>query len=216
MLDYRCRLYLITPPRIDDVDAFAAALESALEGGDVACLQVRCKQEGVIDEAMTRAVTARVLPICHAKGVAVIVNDSTDLARALGADGVHLGQGDGSVKQTREKLGPDAIVGATCHNSRHLAMDAGEAGADYVAFGAFFPTETKAVPTHADLELLSWWQELMELPCVAIGGITPSNARELVIAGADFLAVSSGVWAYAEGPAAAVQAFNRIFDEMTG
>lgn len=216
MPDHRCRLYLITPPRIDDVDAFAAALESALEGGDVACLQVRCKQDGVIDEAMTRAVTARVLPICHAKGVAVIINDSTDLARALGADGVHLGQGDGSVKRTREKLGPDAIIGATCHDSRHLGMVAGEAGADYVAFGAFFPTETKEAPTRAELELLSWWQEVMELPCIAIGGIVPSNARELVIAGADFLAVSSGVWAYAEGPAAAVQAFNRIFDETTG
>lgn len=216
MPDHRCRLYLITPPRIDDVDAFAAALESALEGGDVACLQVRCKQAGIIDEAMTRAVTARVLPICHARDVAVIINDSTDLALALGADGVHLGQGDGSVKRTREKLGRDAIVGATCHDSRHLGMVAGEAGADYVAFGAFFPTETKEAPTRAELELLSWWQEVMELPCVAIGGITPSNARDLVIAGADFLAVSSGVWAYAEGPAAAVQAFNRIFDETTG
>ncbi|MEO1101254.1 MAG: thiamine phosphate synthase [Pseudomonadota bacterium] len=216
MPDHRCRLYLITPPRIDDVDAFAAALESALEGGDVACLQVRCKQASIIDEAMTRAVTARVLPICHARDVAVIINDSTDLALALGADGVHLGQGDGSVKRTREKLGRDAIVGATCHDSRHLGMVAGEAGADYVAFGAFFPTETKEAPTRAELELLSWWQEVMELPCVAIGGITPSNARDLVIAGADFLAVSSGVWAYAEGPAAAVQAFNRIFDETTG
>lgn len=212
MSDLRCRLYLITPPCIDDADAFAGMLESALEGGDVACLQIRCKANGILDEEMTRAVASRILPLCHQRDVAVVINDSADLALALGADGVHLGQGDGSVKDIRTRLGADAIVGATCHDSRHLAMVAGEDGADYVAFGAFYPTATKEAPTRADPELLSWWQEMMEIPCVAIGGVTPANATPLVEAGADFIAASSGVWSYPEGPAAAVQAFNRIFD----
>lgn len=202
------RLYLITPPRIDDVDLFAATLETALEAGDVACVQIRCKTGDRIDEAATRAVGEAIIPMLQARNIAVVINDSPALALDLGADGVHVGPEDVSVKEARRLLGPDAIVGATCKDSRHVAMEAGEAGADYVAFGAFHPTQTKAVTAAADPDILTWWQEMMELPCVAIGGITPENAEALVRAGADFLAVCSGVWDHPEGPAAAIAGFN--------
>lgn len=152
------------------------------------------------------------MPVAQAAGVAFIVNDRPDLARRMGADGVHIGQEDSAYAEARAIVGPQAIVGVTCHDSRHLAIEAAEAGADYVAFGAFFPTTTKDAKTRADVALLTWWQEMMTSPCVAIGGITVDNARELVLAGADFLAVSSGVWDYAEGPANAVRRFNDIFD----
>ena len=148
------------------------------------------------------------------RGVAVLINDRPDLAAELGADGVHIGQQDMPYARARKLVGEGAIVGVTCHDSRHLAMEAGEAGADYVAFGAFYPTETKDPATRAELELLTWWQEMMELPCVAIGGITTGNARPLVEAGADFLAVSAGVWGGPGGPGEAVKAFNTLFDEL--
>lgn len=213
----RTRLYLITPPQIDDLDGFAAILETGLDVGDVACLQLRLKTpDGLIDEAATRAVSAVVTPIAQARGTAVIINDSAELAVELGADGVHVGQSDMTVKAAREIVGPEVIVGATAKDSRHYAMTAGEQGADYVAFGAFYPSPTKAETVPADLELLSFWQEAMELPCVAIGGITVDNARPLVMAGADFLAVSSGVWAHPEGAPQAIMAFNALLDEMHG
>lgn len=145
--------------------------------------------------------------------MAFILNDRPDLAFETGCDGVHVGQQDAPYRQAREQVGPDAIVGVTCHDSRHLAMVAGEQGADYVAFGAFHPTTTKDAPTRAEPDILSWWSGLMEIPCVAIGGITLDNAPPLVAAGADFLAVSAGVWDHPEGPAAAVQAFDRLFAE---
>ena len=152
------------------------------------------------------------MPMVQKAGVAFIVNDRPDLAKKLGADGVHVGQEDASYAEARALLGPNAIVGVTCHDSRHLAIEAAEAGADYVAFGAFYPTATKEAKTRAEPALLTWWQEMMYAPCVAIGGITVANAAPLVEAGADFLAVASGVWDYQDGPAAAVQAFNAIFD----
>jgi thiamine-phosphate pyrophosphorylase len=148
----------------------------------------------------------------QARNVAVLINDRPDLALELGADGAHLGQGDMACARARKLMGPDRILGVTCHDSRHLALEAGEAGADYVAFGAFYPTQTKATLHQADPSLLSWWQEMIEIPCVAIGGVTTANASPLVEAGADFLAVSSGVWAHPEGPEAAVRAFNTLFD----
>ncbi len=175
----------------------------------MASLQLRLKD--VSDDEVLR-VGARLMPIAQKAGVAFIVNDRPDLAKKLGADGVHVGQEDAPYAEARALLGPDAIVGVTCHDSRHLAMEAAEAGADYVAFGAFYPTATKEAKTRAEPELLTWWQEMMTVPCVAIGGITVANAGPLVEAGADFLAVASGVWDYADGPAAAVQAFNTIFD----
>jgi thiamine-phosphate pyrophosphorylase len=200
-----CRLYLITPPRLDDLAAFSRALAEALDAGDVAALQIRLKD--VPDETIAAAV-AELAPIAVSRGVAVILNDRPDLAVALGCDGVHIGQDDAPYADARRLMGPNAMIGVTCHDSRDLAMDAAEAGADYVAFGAFFDTATKDASTRADPEILSIWQESMLTPCVAIGGVTAANCRPLVVAGADFLAVSAGVWGFPEGPAAAVRAFN--------
>jgi len=200
-----CRLYLITPPRLDDLAAFGHVLARTLDAGDVAALQIRLKDAP--DEVVAAAVDV-LAPIAHARGVAVILNDRPDLAARLDCDGVHIGQQDGTLAEARRLVGKDRMVGVTCHDSRHLAMEAAEGGADYVAFGAFFPTTTKDAPTRADPEILSIWQETMEIPCVAIGGITVETARGLAAAGADFLAVSAGVWSHGEGPAAAVKALN--------
>ena len=199
-----CRLYLITPPVIDDLAAFARTLKQALAAGDVAALQLRVKDAS---EAVIEAAVAALKPIARARDVALILNDRPDLAARLDCDGVHIGQSDGSVAEARRLAGKDRIVGVTCHASRHLAMEAAEAGADYVAFGAFFPTATKPTFHRPDPDLLSTWQADMLIPCVAIGGITADNCRPLVAAGADFLAVSAGVWAHPQGPAAAVRAF---------
>lgn len=166
-------------------------LRAALDAAPVAAFQFRVKG---IDEHEAARLAEPLQRICAEREVAFIVNDSVSLAKRLEADGVHLGQHDGSVSEARERLGPEAQIGVTCHGSRHLALDAGEAGADYVAFGAFFPTTTKAVEHQAEPELLTWWQTFMEIPCVAIGGITAANCAPLVRAGADFLAVSAGVW----------------------
>ena len=200
-----CRLYLITPPVLDDLAAFGRTLAQTLDAGDVAALQVRLK--GASDEVIAAAVDV-IMPIAHSRDVAVILNDRPDLAAALACDGVHVGQDDPPCREARRIMGKGAMIGVTCHDSRHLAMEAAEAGADYVAFGAFFPTTTKDAPTRAEPELLTIWQESMEIPCVAIGGITADNAEGLVAAGADFLAVSAGVWAHPEGPAAAVRDLN--------
>jgi thiamine-phosphate pyrophosphorylase len=200
-----CRLYLITPPRLDDLAAFGHALAGALDAGDVAALQVRLKDAP--DDLVAAAVDA-LAPIAQARGVAVILNDRPDLAARLGCDGVHVGQDDMPLQDARRLMGPDAMIGVTCHDSLHLAMEAAEGGADYVAFGAFFPTTTKEASTHAEPDLLTGWQADMLVPCVAIGGITVATARDLARAGADFLAVSAGVWAHGDAPAAAVKTFN--------
>ena len=199
-----CRLYLITPPRLDDLASFSRTLAQALDAGDVAALQVRLKD---VPDAAIAAAVAELAPIAQSRDVAVILNDRPDLAAKLGCDGVHIGQDDAPYAEARRIVGPNAMIGVTCHDSRHLAMDAAEAGADYVAFGAFFDTATKAASTRADLDILSVWQETMTTPCVAIGGITAANCRPLVVAGADFLAVSAGVWSHPDGAAAAVRAF---------
>lgn len=199
-----CRLYLVTPPAFE-LDAFAHKMAEALDGGDVACVQLRLKDA---PDGAVRDAARTLMPVCHARDVAFIVNDRPDLAAQMDADGVHIGQEDTAYGEARDLLGDDRIVGVTCHDSRHLAMEAGEAGADYVAFGAFFPTETKEAKTAADPDILHWWSELTTVPCVAIGGITVGNCAPLVKAGADFLAVVSGVWNHPEGPGAAVAAFN--------
>ena len=201
-----CRLYLISPPKLSAAN-FLIPLKEALEGGDVASFQLRLKH--VSDDEIRRAVDT-LRPAVQAAGTAFILNDRPDLAAELGCDGVHVGQEDASYAEARRLL-PKAIVGVTCHDSRHLAMEAGEAGADYIAFGAFFPTQTKAPKTQADIELLRWWAETMVVPCVAIGGITIANAPLLIEAGADFLAVSAGVWEHPDGPADAVRRFNALF-----
>jgi len=211
-----CRLYLITPPEIPDIAAFARDLDLALDGGDVASLQIRLKsRDGVpAPDGHILELGRHIVSRAQDRGVAVLINDRPDLAVELGADGVHIGQQDMPYARARKLVGDGAIVGVTCHASRHLAMEAGEAGADYVAFGAFYPTDTKDPAARAETELLTWWQEMMELPCVAIGGVTVENARPLVEAGADFLAVSAGVWRHGKGPAEAVRAFNALFAEL--
>lgn len=200
-----CQLYLITPPRLEA--GFDDMLAEALAAGEVAALQLRLKDHSVEE---IKRLAPPLIKLAQSMGVAVILNDDPELAVALGCDGVHVGQGDVPAKAARAAIGPNRMLGVTCHDSRHLAMQAGEAGADYVAFGAFYPTATKDAPTTADPEILEWWSDLFELPCVAIGGITVDNAKPLIEAGADFLAVSSGVWSHVDGPAAAVIAFNAL------
>jgi thiamine-phosphate pyrophosphorylase len=213
-MDAPCRLYLITPPALPGPARFAAEdLARALDAGDVAALQIRLKD--VPDDDVLRAAAA-MIPVAQARGVAVLMNDRMDLAKRAGCDGVHLGQSDGDPVAARKLLGAEAMIGVTCHASRHLAMEAGEAGADYVAFGAFFPTGTKDVQHRAEPELLEWWSEMFELPCVAIGGITAANCAPLVRAGADFLAVVGAVWGHPEGSAAGVKAMNAAIAAASG
>ena len=200
-----CQLYLISPPVVDA--GFPDRLKAALEAAPVAAFQLRLK--GIDDHAIARAAEP-LQRICADLGTSFIVNDSISVAKRLGADGVHLGQGDGDPREARQILGKDAQIGVTCHDSRHLAMEAGEAGADYVAFGAFYQTGTKVVEYYADMEILRWWTTLFPIASVAIGGITPENAAPIVAAGADFIAVSAAIWRPKGGEAAAVQAFNRV------
>ena len=201
-----CRLYLISPQEVGG--RFPESLRAALGAGDVAAFQLRVKDA---DEHELARLAEPLQRICAEAGTAFIVNDSMSLAKRLGADGVHLGQKDGEVREARALLGPAAQIGKTCHDSRHFAMEAGEAGADYVAFGAFYPTTTKPSDYRPDPAILSWWSSLFEIPCVAIGGITPANARPLVDAGADFVAVCQAVWS-ADDPAAAVAAFGEVLN----
>ncbi|TPG47062.1 thiamine phosphate synthase [Roseomonas nepalensis] len=198
-----CRLYLVTPPRLD-LAAFPDLLARALDAGDCACLQLRLKDAG--RDEVCRAIDA-LRPVAQSRGVAFLLNDDATLAAETGCDGAHLGQEDGDHAAARALLG-DATLGITCHDSRHLAMRAGEMGADYVAFGAFFPTSTKDAQHHAGTDLLEWWSSIFEIPCVAIGGITAANCAPLVEAGADFLAVVGAVWNHPDGPAEGVRAMN--------
>jgi thiamine-phosphate pyrophosphorylase len=199
-----CKLYLISPQDVGG--SFADRLKSALEPGLAAAFQLRVKD--VPEDELARLAES-LQRICADAGVAFIVNDSAALAKRLGADGVHLGQSDGDIREARALLGPSAQIGKTCHDSRHLAMEAGEAGADYVAFGAFYPTTTKPSDYRPDPSILAWWSTIFEIPCVAIGGITPANAKPLIEAGADFIAVCQAVWSK-DDPAAAVRAFQQL------
>ena len=200
-------LYLLTPPKIDA--DFADVLARTLDAGRVSALQLRLKEHS---DAEIEALAPKLIEIAHQRGVSVILNDDAALAAKLGCDGVHIGQEDGSIRDARAVMGPKAIVGVTCHDSRHLAMTAGEQGADYVAFGAFFDTATKSPKTRADLDILVWWTELFELPCVAIGGINAENASELIAAGADYIAVCGGVWSHPDGPEAACAGLSQLLD----
>ena len=205
MKEFPCQLYLISPLEVGG--DFPAHLEAALSAGPVAAFQFRVKN---VDQHEAAALAEPLQAICAAHEVAFIVNDSVALAKRLKADGVHMGQGDGDVREARELLGRDAQIGVTCHNSRHLAMEAAEAGADYVAFGAFYPSDTKQVEHVAELDTLQKWSFITEVPCVAIGGITLGNAKPLIDAGADFIAVSSAIWKHPQGAAEAVKAFNAL------
>jgi len=206
-----CRLYLVTPERLEPA-TFADQLAAALDGGDVASVQLRLKN--VSDDAIKRACEVLV-PIATSRDVAFLLNDRPDLVVACGCDGVHVGQSDMPYAEARRRVGADRIVGVTCHDSRHLAMEAAEAGADYVAFGAFYPTQTKPSNYRPEPELLQWWSEFMTVPSVAIGGITPANCVPLVKAGADFICVVSAVWQNPDGPGAAVKAFNKAIAEAS-
>lgn len=197
-----CRLYLITPPRLPA--DFPETLAAALDAGDVACLQLRLKDAAPDD--VKRAIDA-LMPVAQSRDVAFLLNDDALLAAKLGCDGAHIGQQDGDHAAARMAL-DGRILGITCHASRHLAMRAGEMGSDYVAFGAFFPTNTKDTVHTATSGLLEWWSEMMEIPCIAIGGITAANCAPLVRAGADFLAVVGAVWNHPEGAAVGVHAMN--------
>lgn len=200
----RCSLYLISPQEVGG--EFPDRLKAALEPGLATAFQLRVKD--VTEDELAR-LAEPLQRICADDDITFIVNDSIALAKRIGADGVHLGQGDGDVGEARALLGPSAQIGRTCHDSRHLAMEAGEAGADYVAFGAFHPTTTKPSDYRPDPSILTWWSTLFEIPCVAIGGITADNGRPLVEAGADFLAVCQAVWGK-DDPAAAVRAFAEV------
>ena len=208
----KCRLYLISPPAIE-LAAFKAQLTEAFSGGDIASFQLRLK--GASDAEIIKAAEA-LIPICHAHEAAFIINDRADLAIECRADGVHIGQDDGSIKAIRAQVGEKMVIGASCHDSRHLAMVAGEDGADYVAFGAFYPTKSKNLESMKKWgvpqpEILSWWQSTTVLPCVAIGGITPANCAPLVKAGADFIAAITSVWDHPDGPGKAMEEFNLSF-----
>lgn len=200
-----CQLYLISPLEVGG--GFSDRLARALDEGPVAAFQLRVKD---VDQHEAARLAEPLQRVCADREVAFIVNDSIALAKRLGADGVHLGQEDGDPREARAALGPGAQIGVTCHGSRHLAMEAGEAGADYVAFGSFHPTTTKEVRHRPEPVILSWWSALFELPCVAIGGITPENAPPLIDAGADFIAACGSVWEGDE--AGAVRAFAKVLE----
>ena len=209
--DERCRLYLVTPPTL--VAGFGDLLAQALDAGDVAAVQLRLKD---VDEAAWRRWIDALRPVTQSRGVAFLLNDRPDLAASSGCDGAHVGQDDTPARDARRLLGPDAMLGVSCAGSRDLAFAAGEAGADYVAFGAFFPSGTKQdAPVAVDTEILEWWSELAELPSVAIGGITPANCAPLVRAGANFLAVVGAVWSHSDGPGAGVRAMNAAMAEAS-
>ena len=199
-----CRVYLITPERFD-LARFPDLLAAALDADDVAAVQLRLKEAS--DDTWRRASDA-LRPVTQSRDVAFLLNDRADLVVPTGSDGVHVGQEDMPARQARALIGPDLTLGVTCKASRDLAMAAGEDGADYVAFGAFFPSGSKEVTTLADPGILRWWSDLMELPCCAIGGITPQNCAPLVQAGADFLAVIGCIWNHPDGPGAGVKALN--------
>lgn len=211
-----CQLYLITPP-VFDLDTFLPTFIEALEGGEVACVQLRIKAAdgGPAPRDDVRRAAKVLMPEAQNRDVAFLINDDAELAAELGADGVHVGQDDMKAQAARALVGKDAIVGVTCHNSRHLAMEASEAGADYIAFGAFYPTGTKDAKAKAEPEILEIWSTMTNVPCVAIGGITVDNAQPLIEAGADFLAVVAGVWDHRDGPAQAVKKFNTLMRTVT-
>ncbi|HEX5259775.1 MAG TPA: thiamine phosphate synthase [Sphingomicrobium sp.] len=198
------KLYLISPQEVGG--SFPDRLSAALEPGIASAFQLRVKDT---DEHRLARLAEPLQRICADADVAFIVNDSMSLAKRIAADGVHLGQSDGDIREARALLGPSVQIGKTCHDSRHLAMEAGEAGADYVALGAFYPTTTKPSDYRPDPSILSWWSAVFEIPSVAIGGITADNAKPLVDAGADFLAVCQAVWGK-DDVAAAVLAFEEV------
>ncbi|MEN1941604.1 thiamine phosphate synthase [Luteimonas sp. MJ174] len=197
-------LYLLTPDE-PDTPRLLTRVSAVLEQATV--LQYRNK---LADTTLARTQIAALLQLCHERGVPLVVNDDWRLALASGADGVHLGEGDGDIFAAREALGARAIIGASCYDSLEHAEAAAAAGVDYLAFGAFFPSPTKPLARRATPGLLHSAAKF-DLPRVAIGGITPDNARIVVDAGADLVAVISGVFDAAD-PVAAAQAYLQAFE----
>jgi len=206
-----CQIYAITPPVIENEAAFLKKLDKTLgaapKNQPVACLQIRLKN---LEETALIQLGRSITHIAHKHQTLVLMNDDPVIAKKIGADGAHIGQDDMDYFSSRQLLGKDAIIGVTCHNSKELAFRAANEGADYVAFGAFYETQTKAAKTRADLEILKWWNENIEIPCVAIGGINLSNAQEIISAGADFIALSSGIWDHPQGPEKAIKALSKL------
>ena len=207
-----CQLYLITPPQIKDVDLFCLNLEAALSAAPVSCLQIRLKKENneCEDDVIILSLFNKIKPICDKYETLIIINDNPYVAKKAKADGVHLGQEDTDYFHARELLGHEAIIGITCHNSKELAFKAASSGADYVAFGAFYSSETKYIKHKANMEILEWWQEAMEIPCVAIGGIDISNVENVIKAGADFIALSNAIWSNSEDIASVVSQLSQL------
>ena len=200
------KLYLISPSSLK-INEFALSLEEVLSTGLASCFQLRLKN--IKDQDIIN-ISKVLKPICNKHDVSFILNDRLDLVNIVGADGVHLGEGDGSILEARKLLGPKAIIGASCYNSKHLAMEAAEQGADYVAFGAFFKTKTKKAKTKVEISIIEDWIFISDVPCIAIGGIDPSNCHELVEAGVDFIAVVGSIWNNTESPANAIKNFKSI------
>lgn len=200
-----CRLYLISPTVLTDLDRFVGNLKKVIEPDLVACLQLRLKSAS--EDEINAAVT-RLLPVCDETDTTLILNDRPDLAAKLGCDGVHIGPDDMPYAEARKIIGDEAVIGVSCKSSRHQAMALANDGADYVAFGAFYPTTTKENTETVTPEILEIWSETTTVPCVAIGGITPENCRPLVEAGADFIATCSAVWDHSDGPETAIRLFS--------
>ena len=205
-----CSLYLVSPPHFE-LPEFLPVLEEALATGGVKAFQLRLKNAA--DEEVLAA-AAEILPLCRKYDIAFILNDRPDLAVKAGMDGVHLGQEDMRVAEARNIIGHDMVIGVSCHASKDMGMQAAEEGADYVAFGAFYPTKSKpkekvekwGVPTS---EIIEWWSTYTTVPCVAIGGMTAANCAPLVKAGADFIAAITSVWEHPEGAGTAVREFSK-------
>lgn len=196
-------LYAITQPEGKTAEQVIAEVEAALKGGAV-LVQYRDKQ-AVDGEGLA----GRLLQLCRSYQVPLIINDSVELARAVGADGVHLGRDDGNIAAARAKLGADAIIGVSCYNDIARATAAVAAGADYVAFGRFFPSGSKPLAAPAEIGTLREAKRSLPVPIVAIGGILPENAGQLLAAGADLLAVIGGV--FDGDPFEAARRFRALF-----
>lgn len=203
-------LYLISPEKFE-LNQFASSLDEVLKVGGVAAFQLRVKDCSITE---VQKMTKRLLPICHEYGVPFIINDYVAILRDFAVDGIHLGEADSPVKAVRKEFGEDLIIGASCYNSKHLAMTAGESGASYVAFGAFYPTQTKITNQAADIEILKWCGSYINLSCCAIGGINHQNVSDFKGSNVDFICAISAIWQNPAGPVKAVSSLVNLVAEI--
>lgn len=195
------QIYLISPPQIELKD-FSLKLENALKTGFVPSFQLRLKN---YSPSEIKKISQEIKKICDENNCLFLLNDFYEIALEVGASGVHVGIDDKKISQIRQNSPKNFVIGASCYDSKHLAMEAGEQGADYISFGAFFETQTKISRGKPTVEILNWASEILNLPIVAIGGINDKNCVELVKNGADFLAVISYVWQHPEGVEVAIK-----------